>query len=319
MKVLVTGGAGFIGSHVCQRLIERGDDIIVLDNCNDFYDPGIKARNVERIRETGEFPFYCKDLLDRKALEAIFESHRPDRIIHLAAYAGVRPSLENPVLYSDVNVTGTSLLLQFAQSYGAKSMVFGSSSSVYGINSKTPFHEEDAIRQPISPYAVTKRAGELLCFSHHHNQGMPISCLRFFTVYGPRQRPEMAIHKFTRRIFKGEEIQVFHEGRSQRDYTYVEDIVAGVIASLDRPNGFRIFNLGNSRTVPLLSLIELIEKALGRRAQIRMMPAQPGDVPITYADISRARAELDYAPSTPIEEGVPKFVEWYVRERAGQD
>jgi UDP-glucuronate 4-epimerase len=319
MKVLVTGGAGFIGSHVSERLLERGDEIIVLDNCNDFYDPRIKSRNIERIRGKGAFPFYCHDLLDRKALEEIFETHQPDRIIHLAAYAGVRPSLENPVLYSDVNVTGTTLLLQFAQKYGSKSLVFGSSSSVYGINSKTPFHEEDAIRQPISPYAVTKRAGELLCFSHHHNHGMPISCLRFFTVYGPRQRPEMAIHKFTRRIFKGEEIQVYHEGRSQRDYTYVDDIVQGVLGSLDAPTGFRIFNLGNSRTVPLLDLIELVEKALGKRARIRRMPAQPGDVPITYADISRAQVEINYAPKTPIEEGIPKFVEWYLRERAGQD
>ena len=314
MKVLVTGGAGFIGSHVCERLLERSEQVIVLDNLNNFYDPKLKRRNLERVREKGSFDFYCQDLLDQEALETLFKRHCPDAVIHLAAYAGVRPSLENPVLYNEVNVTGTLRLLEACRRFEVQRFVFGSSSSVYGVNSKVPFSELDPVSQPISPYAVTKRAGELLCFTHHHNYGMSIACLRFFTVYGPRGRPEMAIHKFTREILCGREIPVYHEGKSERDYTYVADIAQGILAALDRPDGFQIYNLGNSRTVPLLRLIELLEKELGRKALTRMMPAQPGDVPITYADISKARERLAYAPDTPIEEGIPKFVDWYRRE-----
>lgn len=316
MKVLVTGGAGFIGSHLCERLLERGNELVVLDNCNNFYDPRIKTRNLERVREKGRFSFYAKDLLDADAVDGLFRDERPEAVIHLAAYAGVRPSLADPVLYDQVNVTGTSALLEKCRRYGVERFVFGSSSSVYGVNSKVPFHEDDPISQPISPYAVTKRAGELLCFSHHYIYGLPISCLRFFTVYGPRQRPEMAIHQFTRKIHRGEPIQVYHEGKSERDYTFVDDIVAGILAALDHPNGFQIFNLGNRRTVPLLRLINLIEGALGRKADVKLMPAQPGDVPTTFADISRATEKLGYAPSTPIEAGVPKFVDWYLREMA---
>jgi len=314
MKVLVTGGAGFIGSHACQHLLDRGDEIVVVDNCNDFYDPRIKARNLDRVRERGEFPFHCQDLLDVPALSEVFRAHRPSAILHLAAYAGVRPSLENPVLYTQVNVTGTAGLLALAREFGAENFVFASSSSVYGVNSKVPFEEDDPISQPVSPYAATKRAGELLCFAHHHNYGLPVSCLRFFTVYGPRQRPEMAIHKFVRTIVNDGEIPVYHQGKSERDYTYVDDVVQGILSALDRPDGFRICNLGNSRTVPLMRLIELIEAALQKKAKIRLLPAQAGDVPITYADISRAREQLGYSPETPIEEGIPKFVEWYLRE-----
>lgn len=314
MKVLVTGGAGFIGSHACEHLLERGDEIVVLDNCNDFYDPGIKSRNLDRVRERGAFPFYCQDLLDVPALTQVFEAHRPSAVLHLAAYAGVRPSLQNPVLYTQVNVSGTAGLLEIARRFGVVNFVFASSSSVYGINSKVPFAEDDPISQPVSPYAATKRAGELLCFTHHHNYGLPISCLRFFTVYGPRQRPEMAIHKFVRAIVNDGEIPVYHEGKSERDYTYIDDIVQGILGALDRPDGFRIYNLGNSRTVPLIRLIQLIEKALQKKARIKLLPAQAGDVPITYADISKARECLGYSPETPIEEGIPKFVEWYLRE-----
>jgi UDP-glucuronate 4-epimerase len=314
MKVLVTGGAGFIGSHACQHLLDRGDEIVVVDNCNDFYDPRIKARNLDRVREGGAFPFYCQDLVDIRALSEIFRAHRPSAVLHLAAYAGVRPSLENPVLYTQVNVTGTAGLLTLARQFEVENFVFASSSSVYGVNSKVPFEEADPISQPVSPYAATKRAGELLCFAHHHNYGLPVSCLRFFTVYGPRQRPEMAIHKFVRMIVNDGEIPVYHEGKSERDYTYVDDVVQGTLSALDQPKGFRIYNLGNSRTVPLMRLIELIEGALGKKARINLLPAQPGDVPITYADISRAQRELGYSPETPIEEGIPKFVEWYLRE-----
>jgi UDP-glucuronate 4-epimerase len=314
MRVLVTGGAGFIGSHVCERLCERSEDVVILNNLNDFYDPRIKARNLDRVREKGPVEFYQRDLLDQEALAQLFTRHRPEAVIHLAAYAGVRPSLQNPVLYNEVNVTGTLRLLELCRQSDVQRLVFGSSSSVYGVNSKVPFSEEDPVQRPISPYAVTKRAGELLCFAHYYNYGMPITCLRFFTVYGPRGRPEMAIHKFTREILAGHEIPVYDEGKSERDYTYVADIIQGIMASLDRPDGFQIYNLGNSRTVPLLRLIELLERALGRTARIRLMPAQPGDVPITYADISKARRRLAYAPSTPIEEGITKFVEWYSRE-----
>ncbi len=314
MKVLVTGGAGFIGSHACQHLLDRGDEIVVVDNCNDAYDPRIKARNLDKIRGRGQFPFYCQDLLDVPALSEVFRTHRPSAVLHLAAYAGVRPSLENPVLYTQVNVTGTAGLLALAGKFEVENFVFASSSSVYGINSKVPFQEDDPISQPVSPYAATKRAGELLCFAHHHNHGLPMACLRFFTVYGPRQRPEMAIHKFVRTIVNDGEIPVFNEGKSERDYTYVDDIVHGILGALDRPDGFRIYNLGNSRTVPLLRLIELIEKALQRKARIKLLPAQAGDVPVTYADISHARKRLGYSPETPIEEGIPKFVEWYLRE-----
>jgi UDP-glucuronate 4-epimerase len=316
MRLLLTGGAGFIGSHLAERLLERDVQLTIIDNLNDFYDPRIKERNLERVRGKGDFTCCRQDILNREAVADLFRSFRPQIVVHLAAYAGVRPSLENPGLYSEVNVTGTSFLLEQARLNDVRHFVFGSSSSVYGINSKVPFHEDDPVQQPISPYAVTKRAGELLCFSYHHNYGLPVTSLRFFTVYGPRQRPEMAIHKFTRQINQGEEVPVYHQGASARDYTYVDDIVQGVLNAIDRPQGCSIFNLGNSHVVQLSDLIALIEQALGKKARIRLMPAQPGDVPITSADISRARERLEYAPKTDIEEGVSRFVQWY-REEMG--
>jgi UDP-glucuronate 4-epimerase len=318
MRMLLTGGAGFIGSHLAERLLERGAQLTIIDNLNDFYNPEIKRRNLERVREKGEFTFCRQDILNRKAMTDLFRNFRPQIVVHLAAYAGVRPSLENPGLYSEVNVTGTSFLLEEARLGEVEHFVFGSSSSVYGINSKVPFHEDDSVHQPISPYAVTKRAGELLCFSYHHNYGLPITSLRFFTVYGPRQRPEMAIHKFTRDIDQGKEIPVYHEGRSARDYTYVDDIVHGVLSAIDQPQGCSIFNLGNSHVVPLSRLIAVVEQALGKKARTRLMPAQPGDVPITSADISRARERLGYIPRTDIEEGVSRFVRWYREEMQQQ-
>jgi len=311
MRVLVTGGAGFIGSHLAERLLERGTELTILDNFNDFYSPLIKEKNIEAIRKRGEFSLWRKDLLDKETLKQLFKDRRPEVIVHLAAYAGVRPSLENPSLYSDVNVTGTINLLELSRQYKVRSFIFGSSSSVYGVNSKVPFHEDDRLSQPISPYASTKRAAELLCYTYHFNYKLPVTSLRFFTVYGPRQRPEMAIHKFTRLILEGEEIPVYHQGESQRDYTYIDDILQGILAVMDHPFDCETLNLGNSRTVRLMELVQLIESALGKSAKIKLMPAQMGDVPITCADISRAGEKINYQPVTPIEEGVKKFVEWY--------
>ena len=311
MRILLTGGAGFIGSHVAEALLRLGHELTILDNFNDFYAPRIKEANIEEIRRCGNFDLRRTDLLDPDGLDRIFRERRPEAIIHLAAYAGVRPSLQNPALYDRVNVTGTANLLDRARDSGVEAFVFGSTSSVYGVNSKVPFSETDPLDTPISPYAVTKRAAELLCYTYHYNYGLPVTCLRFFTVYGPRQRPEMAIHKFTRMVCRGERIPIYHEGKSERDYTFVADIVQGVTAALERRFDFEVINLGNSRTVPLLDLVRLIERVTGRRADIELMPAQPGDVPITYADIRKARELLAYAPATPIEEGVARFVDWF--------
>lgn len=313
MRVLLTGGAGFIGSHVAEGLLGHGVDLVVLDNFNDFYDPRIKERNIREVRRKGDFVLSRIDLLDLDSLRRLFREHRPEAIVHLAACAGVRPSLRDPALYDRVNVTGTIHLLELAREESVGCFLFGSTSSVYGVNGKVPFSEEDPLDRLISPYAVTKRAAELLCHSYHYNYGLPVTCLRFFTVYGPRQRPEMAIHKFTRMIARGERIPVYHQGRSERDYTYVDDIARGVLAALNQPFDFEIVNLGNSRTVPLLDLIGIIERELGRRADVELLPAQPGDVPLTFADISKARRLLGWAPRTPIEEGVARFVEWYRR------
>ncbi len=313
MRVLVTGGAGFIGSHLCEALLRQGHELTVLDNFNDFYDPPIKERNVRQVAAAGEFDLRRADLLDEPALDQLFRERAPETIIHLAAYAGVRPSLENPSLYDRVNVTGTINLLERARKHRAANFIFGSSSSVYGVNSKVPFSETDPLERLISPYAVTKRAGELLCYSYHHNYGLPVTCLRFFTVYGPRQRPEMAIHKFTRMLYQGETIPVFHQGQSERDYTYVMDIVQGILAALGHPFEFEIFNLGNSRTVRLLELIRCLEDATGLQATIELKSAQAGDVPITSADISKARELLGFEPSTGIKEGIAHFVDWYRR------
>lgn len=315
MRILLTGGAGFIGSHLAKRLLNRGDDLVILDNFNHFYDPRIKEENIRELREEGDFQLYRNDLLEESTVEEIFSKHSPELIIHLAAYAGVRPSLENPALYFRVNVTGSSLLFEAARRHEVEHFIFGSSSSVYGVNTKVPFHEDDPLHHPISPYAISKRAGELLGYSYFHNYGLPVTCLRFFTVYGPRQRPEMGIYRFTDLISKGEEIPVYHEGKSQRDYTYVDDIVEGILAAAARPRGFEIYNLGNSRTVLLIDLIRLIEQEVGRRAEIRLLPAQKGDVPVTYADISRAREELSWVPATPLEEGIRLFVEWFRSRR----
>ena len=309
--ILVTGAAGFIGSHLAQRLVARGDRVAALDNFNTYYDPAIKRRNVAALARGGGFTLLEGDIRDRDAVTRALAAHKPDAIVHLAAMAGVRPSLEDPVLYHDVNCTGTAVLLQAAQAAGLKRFVFGSSSSVYGGNPKVPFHEDDDVSGPVSPYAATKRANELSCHVFAHLYGMSMACLRFFTVYGPRQRPEMAIHKFVRLLERGEKLPLFGDGRSERDYTFIEDILDGVVKALDRSQGFRIYNLGESRTVSLKELVAAIGRATGHEPGVDWQPAQPGDVPRTFADVSRARAELGYDPRVGLEEGLRRFVAWY--------
>jgi UDP-glucuronate 4-epimerase len=300
MNVLVTGGAGFIGSHVVERLLARGDAVTVLDDFNDFYDPAIKRRNIAGLKAT----FIEGDIRGK------LPAGKFDAIVHLAARAGVRPSLAQPRLYTDVNVAGTQNLLEFARETGVKKFVFASSSSVYGVNQKVPFAESDPIFNPISPYAATKLAGEALCHVYHHLYGLDVVCLRFFTVYGPRQRPDLAIHKFTRAIEAGQPIDFFSDGTTRRDYTYIDDTLQGVLAALDRSFGYEIINLGESRAVELRELVRLIEKATGKTARLNRQPMQPGDVPVTFADITKARKLLDYNPQIPIETGIARFVEW---------
>jgi len=309
-RILVTGGAGFIGSHLCEILLEQGREVLVLDNFNDYYDPAIKRKNIAMALDHPSCSLQEGDIRDESVVGEVFKSFRPQAVIHLAAMAGVRPSIERPHLYNDVNIAGTTVLLEAARECSVENFVFGSSSSVYGSHDKVPFSEEDALSRPISPYAATKLAGEQLCFTYHHLYGIPISCLRFFTVYGPRQRPEMAIHLFARKIMSGSFITLYGDGSSRRDYTYIDDIIDGVTRSLDRPQGFEIFNLGESRTVGLAEMVSLLEDNIGRKAEIRYEPDQPGDVPITYADVTKAGRVLGYEPSIPVEEGIRRFVKW---------
>jgi len=311
MQVLITGGAGFIGSHICEKLLSRGDQVIIVDELNDFYPPNIKRENLADIKKQGNYQFYQVDICNKEQMEKIFLKEKPDSIIHLAARAGVRPSLSQPILYEQVNVIGTIHLLELCRQMQVKNFVFASSSSVYGINSKLPFSETDPINQPISPYATTKRSGELLAFNYSHLYNIPITCLRFFTVYGPRQRPEMGIHKFTRKIFNNEPIEIYGNGESRRDYTYIDDIVTGVINALDRIKTFAIYNLGESSPINLSDLVLTIEQAIGKKAIIKYLPEQPGDVPVTFADISLAKRELDFDPKTDIKTGISYFVDWY--------
>jgi UDP-glucuronate 4-epimerase len=312
-NILVTGGAGFIGSHLVDKLLSEGDwNVTVVDDFNDFYEPSIKRANVARHSLHSNYRLEEADIRQRAALERIFGETKVDCIVHLAARAGVRPSLEQPLLYSQTNIEGTLNLLELSRQHNIKQFVFGSSSSVYGINAKVPFSEDDPIRQPISPYAATKAAGELLCHTYTHLYGIRCVCLRFFTVYGPRQRPDLAIHKFARLISEGKPIPVFGDGTTRRDYTYVDDIIAGVRAAIDYTDTeYEVINLGESRTVELRELISLLEKELDLPAKIDRQPLQPGDVPQTFADITRARQLLGYNPQTQIETGIKRFVEWF--------
>ena len=317
--ILITGGAGFIGSHLVDRLLSEGyGHVSVVDDFNDFYDPAIKRANVSRHEKDSNYRLFEADIRDKSALEKLFAESSFDSIVHLAARAGVRPSLEQPLLYAETNINGTLNLLELARAHRIKHFVFGSSSSVYGINAKVLFSEDDPIRQPISPYAATKAAGELLCHTYTHLYGIRSVCLRFFTVYGPRQRPDLAIHKFARLISEGKPIPVFGDGTTRRDYTFIDDIIAGVRAAIDyNQSDYAVINLGESRTVELRELISLIEKELGATAKIDRQPLQPGDVPQTFADIAKARRLLGYNPQTQIEDGIKKFVEWFKKNPEG--
>jgi UDP-glucuronate 4-epimerase len=309
--ILVTGAAGFIGSQLSERLVERGDRVVGLDNLDPFYDPAIKRRNVADLQAGGAFELVEGDIRDRDLVRRVLGSAKPDSIVHLAALAGVRPSLKDPVRYHDVNCTGTAVLLEEARAAGISRFVFGSSSSVYGGNEKVPFHEDDDVGRPVSPYAATKRGNELTCHTFHHLYGMDIAALRFFTVYGPRQRPEMAIHKFVRCVEQGEPLPLFGDGSSERDYTYIDDILDGVIKAHDRHKGFRIYNLGESATISLKDLVAAIGRAMGAEPRVDWQPEQPGDVPRTHADIRRAREELGYDPQVDLATGLERFVAWY--------
>ena len=314
--ILVTGGAGFIGSHLCERLLRDGIRVICLDNFDSFYDPNIKIKNAERMakRFPDLFELVTGDIRNPEHLKRIFEKNKIDSVVHLAARAGVRPSIAEPLLYQDVNIRGTMVLLEACKENGVHNFIFASSSSVYGENQRVPFKEEDLDIQPISPYGATKRAGELLCYSYHHLYGMNIACLRIFTAYGPRQRPEMAIHKFTRLIDQGEKIPIYGDGSSRRDYTYIDDLVDGILGVIRYHNGFEIYNLGESQTTSLKELIRLIEEASGKKANLEMLEPQPGDVSTTYADITKAKRMLKYQPNVKMEEGIKRFVEWYKKE-----
>lgn len=312
-SILVTGGAGFIGSHLVDRLLaEGGWHVCVVDDLNDFYAPEIKRANLESAKASSDFEFVEADIRDSGKLREIFDRREFDCIVHLAARAGVRPSLCHPKLYAETNIDGTLNLLELARDFEVKQFVFGSSSSVYGINSKVPFSEDDRIHQPISPYASTKAAGELLCHTYSHLFDIRTVCLRFFTVYGARQRPDLAIHKFSRLITEGKPIQIFGDGTTRRDYTYIDDIIQGVRASIDYDGAmYDVFNLGESETTELNRLVALLEENLGIKAIIDSQPMQPGDVPTTFADISKAKRLLNYDPMTKIDEGIPLFVEWF--------
>jgi UDP-glucuronate 4-epimerase len=312
-KILITGGAGFIGSHLVDRLLSEGGwHITVVDDFNDFYDPSVKRANIQTHLTQPNYRLVEADISDYEAMRQALGDDRFDCIVHLAARAGVRPSLTEPRLYVETNINGTMNLLELARAGGTKQFVFGSSSSVYGENKKVPFSEDDPIFNPISPYAATKAAGELICHTYSHLYGMRIVCLRFFTVYGARQRPDLAIHKFAKLISSGQRIPVFGDGTTRRDYTYIDDIISGVRAAIDYDQSdYEVINLGEAHTVELSQLISLLENALGQTAKIDRQPMQPGDVPQTFADITKARRLLNYNPQTQIEEGIQRFVEWW--------
>ena len=319
-NILVTGGAGFIGSHLVEQLLaEKIWRVSVVDDFNDFYAPALKRANVAAHLADANYQLFEANICDNETLRTIFAENDFDAIVHLAARAGVRPSLKQPKLYAETNVNGTLNLLDLAREYNVKQFVFGSSSSIYGENEKVPFSEDDVISRPISPYAATKAAGELLCHTYSHLYDIRTVCLRFFTVYGARQRPDLAIRKFSQLITDGEPIQVFGDGTTRRDYTFVDDIIGGVRAAIDYDRSmFEVFNLGESQTVELRYLIELLEKNLGAKAVIDRQPMQPGDVPQTFADITKARELLNYNPQTKIEKGIEKFTDWFKQEIANR-
>ncbi len=308
---MVTGGAGFIGSHVCDTLLEKGKKVVCADNLNSYYPQKIKIKNISHNLDNPDFHLMVKNLSAKEKVEDIFKAHKIDKIIHLAARAGVRPSIERPDLYQESNVQATVNLLEASKKHGVKHFVFASSSSVYGNCKQVPFHEELDVNNPISPYAASKRSCELFCHTYHHLFSMNITCLRFFTVYGPRGRRDMAPFLFTDAVHKGKPITMFGDGTTKRDYTYISDIVDGIIKAMEKPMGFEVINLGNSDTVELKRFIAVIENTVGKKANIKTKPMMPGDVDITFADISKAKHLLGWEPKTKIEEGLKLFYEWY--------
>jgi len=317
MRILVTGGAGFIGSHLVEKLLASGHEVAILDDFDDFYDPQIKHANIAGFAK--DVAVHHADLRDNPSVRNVFRRKKFDAIVHLAARAGVRPSIQNPQLYYDTNVTGTLHLLEAARVTGVERFIFASSSSVYGGTKTIPFSEDQHLTQTLSPYGATKIAGEFLCSTYPHLYQMRVVALRYFTVYGPRQRPDLAIHKFTRRIYAGQPIDQFGDGTTRRDYTYIEDIIQGTMAALDYDGPlFDIFNLGESETIQLQKLISAIENALGKEAKINRLPEQPGDMPLTCADISKARKLLAYNPTTRFSDGLPRFIDWFLRMKERQ-
>ncbi len=321
--ILVTGGAGFIGSHLVERLLDDKNKIVLVDNFNNFYEPSVKERNIHEILKTKQkqnlddssLKIYKGDIRDNNFINEVFNENQFDLVIHLAAMAGVRPSIENPEEYYTVNVNGSLNLLEACKDKKIKKFIFASSSSVYGNNQKLPFTETDNVDHPISPYAATKKAGELLCHTYYHLNEISVACLRFFTVYGPRQRPDLAIHKFTRLILNDEEIPFYGNGETQRDYTYIDDIIDGIMKTIEwikkDHKQYEVFNLGESKTISLKQMLKTIEKATGKKAIIHSLPMQPGDVNRTFANISKSKEMLGYNPKTNFEDGITKFVEWY--------
>src|SRR5213080_2613390 len=317
MRILVTGGAGFIGSHLVEKLLEAGHEVVIFDDFNDFYDPQIKHTNIAGFAKNVTV---CHvDLRDGAAVRNLFHRENVDAIAHLAARAGVRPSIQHPQLYYDTNVSGTLHLLDAARVTGVERFVFASSSSVYGISKTVPVSEDQHLTQTLSPYAATKIAGEFLCSTYSHLYQIRVVALRYFTVYGPRQRPDLAIHQFARRIYAGQPIDQFGDGSTRRDYTYIDDVLQGTMAALnyDGPS-FDIFNLGESETIQLRDLIVAIENALGKKAKINRLPEQPGDMPLTCADVSKARKLVGYNPTTRLSDGLPRFIDWFLRMKGRQ-
>lgn len=312
--ILVTGGAGFIGSHVCDKLLEKKKKVICVDDFNDYYDPNVKRNNILRNLKNKNFILFKEDIRNFDKLKEIFKNYRPNKVIHLAARAGVRPSIENPFIYEETNVKGTLNLLDLSKNFKIKNFLFASSSSVYGGNKKIPFSEDDKTDNAISPYAATKKAGEVLCYTYSHLYNLNVSCLRFFTVYGPRGRPDMAPYLFTKNILEDKTIKMFGDGSSKRDYTYIEDIVSGILFALEKNFKYEIFNLGNSETVALIDLIKAIEELTGKKAKIKKEKMPLGDVPITYADITKSKKLLNYNPKTSIKEGMKQFIDWYLNK-----
>ena len=308
MKILVTGGAGFIGSHVTEKLLDKGFVVAIIDDFNDFYDPQEKWENLKS--KKSQITVFEGDICDPILVNSSFKTFQPDKVIHLAARAGVRPSILSPLLYSQVNIDGTVNILRACIENNVDQMVFASSSSIYGNNKIVPFSEDDPVNNPISPYAATKRAGELMGYTFNHLYSLPVTCLRLFTVYGPRQRPDLAIRSFMEKIESGKEITIFGDGSMKRDFTYVDDIVSGILSALDKPVGYEIINLGNESPVSVSEMVQSIETVLGKKAVIIKEPEKPGDVQITYANISKARKLLGYEPQTKFEDGLAEMAEW---------